>query len=293
MTIIFSFPGSEQLVDKIITKLSYQKGNITTRRFPDGESYLRINDDVKAQDIVIIASLDHPDDKIMPLLFFAKTCRELGAKKITLVAPYLGYMRQDIRFKAGEAVTSDIFAQLISQYFDTLITIDPHLHRHKTLGEIYTIPTKIIHAANAVTKWIKDNVKKPLLIGPDEESQQWVHDMAEKTNAPFLILEKVRHGDKDVEISVPEVKKFADHTPILVDDIISTGRTMIETMKHLQKAKMLAPICIGVHAIFADDAYINLQNAGASKIISCNTIPHPSNNIDMSGDIIEALTHSR
>ena len=121
-----------------------------------------------------------------------------------------------------------------------------------------------------------------MLIGPDEESEQWVADVAKKADANFTVLKKIRHGDNDVEVSVPHIEKFKTYTPILVDDIISTGRTMIETIHHLKTAGMQAPICIGVHAVFAENAYQNLQNAGAAKIITCNTIPHPTNKIDIS-----------
>src|SRR5208282_2354296 len=129
-----------------------------------------------------------------------------------------------------------------------MITIDPHLHRRSSLAEIYSIPTKVAHAANHISAWIKSNIDKPVLIGPDAESEQWVADVANKAGAHFTVLKKIRHGDNDVEVSVPQVDEYKTYTPVLVDDIISTGRTMIETINHLKKAGMKAPVCIGVHA---------------------------------------------
>jgi ribose-phosphate pyrophosphokinase len=217
----------------------------------------------------------------MALLFFTKVAKEIGARRVGLVAPYLGYMRQDKRFHEGEAITSNIFAAFLSQHIDWLVTIDPHLHRHKALEEIYTIPSKVLHAADTLSTWVKETVHKPLLIGPDEESEQWVSDVAQKANAPFIVLKKTRHGDRDVEVSVPHMAAYKDHTPILVDDIISTSRTMIETVAHLKKAGTKPPICIGVHGVFAKGAYESLLKAGIEKVVTCNTIIHPSNAIDI------------
>jgi ribose-phosphate pyrophosphokinase len=199
-----------------------------------------------------------------------------------LITPYLAYMRQDKRFKPGEGITSEYFAQLISQFAETIITVDPHLHRRSSLAEIYAIPATVVHAANHISEWIKNNVDNPVLIGPDSESEQWVSEVAKNANAPFIVLEKIRHGDKDVEVSVPHLAKYKSHTPVLVDDIISTARTMIETVGHLKRAGMKPPICIGVHAVFSGNAYKDILNAGAEKAITCNTIQHESNGIDIS-----------
>ena len=239
--------------------------------------------------VVFITSLNQPNTKILPLLLAAETARSLGASKITLIAPYLAYMRQDKVFEPGQGITSSYFAKLISTYFDELITIDPHLHRWHTLSAIYNIPTHVLHATKSIAQWIHRHVKKPLLIGPDAESNQWVEKIAAAAHAPYLILEKTRKGDSTIEVSIPNIENYHNMTPILIDDIISTGMTMIGTIKHLQSLKMPQPICIGVHAIFADNAYQNLLATGVDKIITCNTIPHPSNGIDICQDITDFL----
>ena len=280
--LIFNIFGNHLLAEEISKLLDFKIGSITLRSFPDEETYLKINDNVKDKDIIIIDSLERPNQKILPLLFVAETIRELGGKRIGLVAPYLAYMRQDKRFKPGEAITSQYFAKLLSEYFDWLITVDPHLHRYGDLNEIYSIPGSVIQSASQISKWITQNIKKPLLIGPDIESEQWVSEIARGSLSPYVILNKIRKGDHDVEVSIPEVKQYVDYQPVLIDDIISTGRTMIETIKHLHEAKMTLPICIGVHAVFADNSYGQLQNAGVKQIVTCNTISHISNGIDLS-----------
>lgn len=287
--LIFNLFGNHLLVENISKQLDFKIGNVTIRNFPDQETYLKINDTVHNSDIIIVDSLDKPNEKILPLLFLAETIRELGAKRIGLVAPYLAYMRQDKRFNTGEAITSQYFSKLISQYFDWLLTVDPHLHRYHDLGEIYTIKTLVIQAASQISNWIIQNVKMPLLIGPDMESEQWVSEIAKASNAPYVIFKKTRRGDQDVTVVLPEIKKYENYQPVLIDDIISTGHTMLETIKQLNKAKMPAPICIGVHAVFAGNAYDQLQNSGVKKIVTCNTINHVSNGIDLSAIISETI----
>lgn len=282
MSLLFAYPDNEEQAVSFVKEAGHELGVVKIHHFPDGESLVQLETDVKDRDVILFCSLDHPDSKAMTIMFFAKTVKELGAKSVGLITPYLGYMRQDKRFHEGEAITSNIFAAFLSQHFDSLITIDPHLHRHKEMSEIYTIPAQVIHAADAIADWIKDNIDKPVLVGPDEESDQWVSDVAQRAGAAYTVLTKTRHGDRDVEVSVPDVDQYKDHTPVLVDDIISTARTMIAAVKHLKEAGMKPPVCIGVHAVFAGDGYEALQAAGTGKIITCNTIPHPTNAIDLS-----------
>jgi ribose-phosphate pyrophosphokinase len=132
-----------------------------------------------------------------------------------------------------------------------------------------------------LSQWIGAEVTRPLLIGPDGESEQWVASVAQAANAPCVVLEKIRRGDRDVEVSVPEVERWRDNTPVLVDDIISTAHTMIETVNHLRNAGMKPSVCVAIHAVFADDAYRELRDAGAERIVTANTIAHPSNGIDV------------
>lgn len=286
-TILFSLPGNEELTRKLAEQLQFETGISNIRQFPDGETYVQIKSDVKGKRVVLVCTLHQPDNKLLPIYFLSKTAKDLGADCTCLIAPYLAYMRQDKRFHTGEGITSAYFGSLVSQFADTLVTVDPHLHRRSSLSEVYDIPNKVLHAANHISSWIKDNITKPVLVGPDSESEQWVSEVAKSAEAPFIVLEKIRHGDNDVEVSVPQVENYKEYTPVLVDDIISTARTMIETVQHLKKAGMKPPVCIGVHAVFAGNSYYNLKEAGTADIITCNTIPHESNRIDISDILSE------
>ena len=282
MSILFSFPKNMNLAKKIAFNLLIPLGEMPLRQFPDGESYVRLLSDVHGKQVIIVCSLDAPNQKIAELLFFASVAKELGAQSVGIVAPYLGYMRQDKRFTSGEAVTSKIFAEIISQYFDWLITVDPHLHRYEFLNEIYSIPCTVVHTVDLIRQWIHDTVKDPLIIGPDKESEQWAFAVAKKLEAPSIALKKIRRGDRDVDISVPNVDQYLEYTPVLVDDIISTGRTMIETLKKLYDVGFRTSVCVGIHGLFVDSAYEELLNAGVTQVATTNTVLHKTNTIDVS-----------
>lgn len=289
--LIFALPGNETLTNQLLKHLSLEAGDYLIRSFPDGETYIQIISEVEKREVVLVCTLNLPNEKMVPLFLLASTLRKMACSKITLVTPYLSYMRQDQQFHAGESITSEHFAKLLSSFVDELITIDPHLHRRKSLDEIYSIPSQVYHAAPLISNWIKQHVPQAVLIGPDGESEQWVSRVAEMAGAPYTVLTKERFGDEQVKVSIPNVEKYREtHTPVLVDDIISTARTMIETIQHLKNEKMKPPVCIGVHAVFAGDAYEKLKQSGCGSIVTCNTIPHESNQIDISSLLSDSIS---
>ena len=288
-SLLLALPHNEELATRLAHLLPATQGTLTVRAFPDGETYVRVLADCAGRDVIILAALDRPNDKVMPLTFLADAVREMGARRVGLVAPYLGYMRQDTRFNAGEAVTSRSFAATLERCFDWLATVDPHLHRYRTLGDLYRIPARVAHAAPALGAWIRDNVSSPVLVGPDSESAQWVEAVAAVAGAPYFLMEKERLGDRQVRLKAPDVSRWADLTPVLVDDIISTAQTMARAAALLQEKGMRAPLCAGVHAIFAAGAREALQAAGVRTVVTCNTISHPTNAIDVAPALAAAV----
>jgi len=287
--ILFSLNAAEGLDARLCREFDFEPGELVRRQFPDGETYLRLVSPVAGRDVVLLCSLDRPDPKTPPLLFAAAAAREQGARRIGLVAPYLSYMRQDRAFQPGEAVTSVTYARLISTAFDWLVTVDPHLHRHPTLDAVYTIPSIAVSAAGPIAAWIRQAVENPLLIGPDEESAQWVESIARLADVPSTVLHKTRHGDYDVSISGSELEAGPGTTPVIIDDIVSSARTMIEAVRLARAAGSSSPVCIGVHAIFAEDSFARLQTAGPAEIVTSNTISHPSNAIDVTEELGAAI----
>ena len=280
--LLLAYPGHESLAQSLRRELQAEPVAFELRSFPDGETYLRIDSDVRDRPVLVLCTLHRPDTRILPLIFIVRTLRELGARSVGLVAPYLGYMRQDKRFHPGEAVTSEIFAQLVSRAADWLVTMDPHLHRRRSLGEIYSIPTVVTHAAPLLSEWIRAHIEDPLVVGPDAESEQWVGSVAQGVPCPHVVLEKTRRGDRDVSVSaVAEIERWRGRTPVLVDDIISSARTLVEVVRQFRAADFAAPVCVGVHGVFADGALESLLAAGAGRVVTTNTIAHASNVIDV------------
>lgn len=280
MTVYIPMPGNEAMAAELVALTDGELGSLEMRRFPDEETYVRIASDVKGKAVELVCTLARPDPQLPGLLFAANTVRELGATSVGLIAPYLAYMRQDKRFSDGESVSSRHFARLLSGAFDHVVTVDPHLHRIHDLSEVFSIKTTVVHAAPALADWIKAHVATALIIGPDSESEQWVSVVAKRAGAPHLVLSKVRHGDRNVEVTAPGLENWIGYQPVLVDDIASSGRTMIEAAKHFETAGFPKPVCIVVHALFAERSYEELKSVSL-RVVSTTSVPHPSSKISI------------
>lgn len=259
------------------------------RCFPDGETYIRLNSDVKDQDVLVVCQLHHPNHKTIDLMYLSETLKQLGARSVGLIAPYLAYMRQDKQFHDGECITSRHFSRWISERFDWLVTIDPHLHRYHSLDEIYSIPSRVVHATGVIAEYLKAKVNNPLVIGPDAESEQWANAVAAEAGCDAIVLEKIRSGDRQVEVSLPQLSDYPDHQPVLVDDIISTGKTMIKAAENIVQLGGKETLCLGVHAVFARGALDDMKQAPISDVVTCNCIEHETNGMDISGLLADAV----
>ena len=287
--LLFTFSAAASLAQGLASRLDAETGAIERRQFPDGESYVRFESAVEGRDVILLCTLDRPDAKCLALLFAAEAARDQGARSVGLVAPYLAYMRQDKAFRSGEAVTSRTFARLLSERFDWLTTVDPHLHRHPSLDRLYTAPALAASAAGPIADWVRSHVPRPVLVGPDEESAQWVGRIAGLAGAPSAVFRKQRKGDFDVSLSLIQINVPPGATPVIVDDIASSARTMTEAVRSLREQGHPAPCCIAVHGIFAEDAYRELLAAGPAAIVSTNSVEHLSNLIDISGPLAAAV----
>jgi ribose-phosphate pyrophosphokinase len=283
--VLLSFPADAALAAALAPALDARLAPVNVHRFPDSESVVTLDPSLEGADVALLASLREPDPLALPLRFAADTAREFGARSVGLVAPYLAYMRQDTRFAPGQSVSAPLFARFLEQTVDWLVTVDPHLHRIARLDALYRIPTAHVSATPAVARWIATNVPDAVLIGPDAESAQWVGAIAAQAGLPYQVLTKTRRGDRDVEVSLPDAAAVAGRVPVLVDDIVSSGHTIEQTLRHLARLGLPAPVVVAIHAVFAGDAYARIEAAGAARIVSTDTIAHASNAISMASTI--------
>lgn len=287
--LLFLLDASTDLTERLMRDNHFEAGKIERRQFPDSESYVRLLTPVSGRNVVLLCSLDHPDAKTPPMLFAADAARTQGARSVGLVAPYLAYMRQDKAFRPGEAVTSVTYSRLLSSQLDWLVTVDPHLHRYPRLESIYSIPAIAASAAAPIAQWIREHVQQPFLIGPDMESRQWVEQIARLAGASFTVFTKKRSGDFEVNIEDTEAPIPPGATPVIIDDIASSARTLVKAVQALKGKGHSAPICIVVHPLFAGDAYHKLLEAGPAGIASTNTVKHTSNCIDVAGPVAAGI----
>jgi len=287
--ILMAFPEMRPLAEPLASAMGAELRALDWHHFPDGESLMTLPGDLDGADLALLANLRDPDRVALPLRFAAATAREMGAHRVGLIAPYLGYMRQDRRFEGGQAISAPLFAQFLGESFDWLVTVDPHLHRITRLGEVFPMPAMRVVSAPLLANWIKTNLQDAVLLGPDSESQQWVAEVARLAGRPYEILHKVRTGDRQVEVSVPDSAALRHGTPVILDDIASSGRTLVRTIERLVASGTRAPVCLVIHAVFAGSAHDDILAAGAVRIVTTDTIPHRSNGIGISPLLAEVI----
>lgn len=276
--LLFAFPGNEAHTRSLAALCGASEGRLNFRRFPDGEAYFRLEPELAGLPVALVCTLDHPDEKLPALMMAADTARELGARRVGLVAPYLPYMRQDRRFHPGEPVSARLVGKMISRCFDWMVTVDPHLHRINRLSQVYTTKLGVVAAAPLLAEWIAREVKQPLIVGPDSESRQWAADVAGRLGAPYAVMDKVRRGDEQVELSAPDLAAHAGRTPVFVDDIVSSGATMVQAVRQLVEKGLSSPLCVAVHALCPPTLTQELESLGA-RLVSVDTVAHPTNAI--------------
>mgnify|MGYP003627020598 CR=1 FL=1 len=296
MTIILGFDDYLPLAQQLAKSLSIPFKQVELHQFPDGETKVTLPTTLPKQ-VIICRTLNNPNAKLIELIITASAARAQGVEHITLVAPYLCYMRQDIAFHAGEAVSQKIIGNLLATYFDSVITIDPHLHRINNLSE--AIPSNqaiALHATSAMSAFLQQHVSQPMLIGPDQESEQWVKAIAKPHQWHYAIATKKRFGDKMVAVTFETNDKenrnevsLKNRDVIIVDDIASTGKTLEQAVKIIQQQAPASISIIVTHAFFVDNAITRLTNMGVANIWSSDSVLHNSNAFSIVETITEQL----
>ena len=284
------FPGYTEEARKLAAALCLPLHAIDLHRFPDGESRVKVQEVTGTA--IIFASLDHPDGKIVPLLLAAAALRAGGADRLVLLCPYLCYMRQDKAFTPGEAVSQKVIGPLLAQYFDRVITVDPHLHRTPSLSAVMPgIRADTLSATALIGDLVAAETRDAdiILVGPDSESRQWVAAVAAHADLPFLIAEKTRHGDREVDISLPEAGRVRGRRAVIIDDLISSGATICRMADLLIKAGAAGVEAVAVHVLADAPALDAMAQAGVARIRSSSSIIHATNAFSLTPLFVAAL----
>ncbi len=271
---LLCFEDEEGIARTAAQAAGYTLAVIECHRFPDGESRLRLPATLPGR-VVLWRGLQQPN--------------ELGAKHLTLVAPYMAYMRQDIEFNPGEAISQRIVGGFLAGLFDAIITIDPHLHRVDTLHEAMPVKDAIaLSGAPLLADHIATQRQHPLLVGPDEEALQWVAVAAQRHGWDHAVCRKTRHGDRDVDIELPELP-VAGRAVVLMDDVASSGHTLARAAVKLRAAGAASVDVAVTHALFAPGAVQLVRSSGVGEIWSTDCILHPSNAVSIVPEVVRSL----
>jgi len=285
---VLSFDDYEKQSRRLAQALALPYRLIQRHRFPDGESKLTLPVDLP-EHVLICQSLNQPNEKLLELLLAAKTASQLGVKQLTLVAPYLCYMRQDKAFSPGEVVSQPIVGGFLAGLFDNVITVDPHLHRIHYLEQAVPTDNAVsLSATSLMAEFLKERFKDPVILAPDSEAEQWVSRVAGPNGWHYGVCRKIRKGDKEVEITLPEIN-LSGRSVVIVDDVASSGQTLAVASKLCLSRKARHVDVLVTHALFAGDAKQRLLKAGVRNIWSTDSVSHESNIIPLAGLLKDAV----
>ena len=280
MSVLLAFDDEAALARRLADALGWSCCLIDQHAFPDGETRLRLPPALPPH-TVLLRGLQQPNGKLAPLLLAAAGARELGATRLTLVSPYLAYRRQDMAFTPGEVVSQRHLGRLLASAFDAVITVDPHLHRVATMDEV--VPGRrglALTAAPLLGAHVARQVPGALLLAPDEEAGQWVRAAAAAQGLDHAVCRKQRHGDRDVDVAMPD-HDVAGRAVVLLDDVASTGRTLAAAARGALAAGAASVDVAVTHALFVGDALSQVQAAGVRHVWSTDCVPHSSNAVSV------------
>ncbi len=287
-TLLLHFDDEQAMAQRLAHAAHLDCAAIARHHFPDGELKLRLPATLPAH-VVLLRSLDHPNEKLVELLLAARTARALGATHLTLVAPYLAYMRQDIAFNPGEVVSQQVVGGFLADLFDAVITVDPHLHRIERLEQAIAVPQAVVlSGAPLLAELLARELQRPVLIGPDAESAQWIAQAARVHGFDHGVCHKDRHGDRDVTIHLPDLD-VQGRAVVVLDDVASSGRTLAGATRLLLAAGATSVDVAVTHALFAGDALDVIQAAGVRNVWSTDCIAHASNAVSVAPALANAL----
>jgi ribose-phosphate pyrophosphokinase len=291
---VFGFLECEIQGQALAKALGVPYETVEVHYFPDSECKVRIKG--RGRRPALYRPLHFPNAKLVEVILAASVLRQDGGKDIGLIAPYLPYMRQDMAFRPGEAVSQKIVGRLLAGYFDRFIAVDPHLHRTSNLSEVFGgKPALALSGAAAMTAHLRARQvpSDVVLIGPDEESTPLVRAVAEPLGLKWTVCTKERKGDRDVRIIVPTGVVANKKSVVIVDDVVSSGVTIITLARTLRDVGVRNMDVYTTHALFDEKTKDEFTRASIRRIVSCDGVPHPTNAMSIVDIIVGGLNASR
>lgn len=277
---LFAFAEGMEPAARLATACGLPLRTIACRRFPDGESLVTVPQ--AAETALLYRSLDDANGKLVELLLAASALRDGGAKRVALITPYLAYMRQDMAFHPGEAVSQRVIGRLLADWFDAVLTVDPHLHRIARLEQaIPGIPALALSAAPALVAALEGIDPATVLVGPDSESRPWVESIARPLGLDLLVGEKVRHGDRAVSLALPGIETVHGRPALLVDDVVSSGTTLAACARLLHQAGAAGVNALATHALAQPEDLCRLRDAGIASLRATDSTAHVAGTIPL------------
>jgi len=275
--------ASKTVAEDLSKELHVPLAKTISKRFPDDELYIRVLDNISGENVIIVQTT-YPDSNIVELFLLQNVMRESDAGEVTVVIPYLGYGRQDKKFEDGEPISAKAIATLISIHADKVITVDPHKEH---LLDFFTVPAFSCSAVPELAKYLKRK-DVDMVLAPDKGAMYRAKQASNIIGCDFDYIEKTRIDGNTVEIK-PKNLEVQNKRVAIIDDIISTGGTMAQSIKELKKqgAKQIFVAC--THGLFAGDAIKKIISAGCNEIISTDTIKSEFSKVKIAPCIADVL----
>ncbi len=287
--VLHAFTDEAQPARALAEALGVECRLVDVHVVPDGEVLPTAPE--TAPTTIVYRSLARPGDKLIPLLLACDAWRRAGARRLVLVAPYLCYLRQDSVFAPGQPISQKVIGELLGDRFDRIVTVDAHLHRTPDISAIFpqTSATNL-SAAPVIAAWLQRACPAvDLVIGPDVESEPWVRQVATLLGAEHRLFAKTRLGDSDVHLALQNPADVAGRTAALVDDICSSGGTLIKAAEALKAAGVRDIVACVTHALFDAETERKLRAASVSLIASTESVIHPTNAVSLAPLLANAL----
>ena len=280
--------ASKDLAKRIARRLKAKYVDADTRTFPDGESKITFRHNLKKSVVLVVQSTYPPvDTNLLQILSIISEAKKISSK-IYAIMPYMGYARQDRQFLNGEIVTMSVVAKMLQAAgAKKAIAVDIH---SKTALRHFKIPTENVSAIPELAKYLKKlKLKNPIVVSPDTGGSLRAKKFADILKSDFITLKKSRNR-KTGKVSIRSTKADVNGKDlIIVDDIISTGGSVVKATQFLKKQKCKRVFVVCTHGLLVGDAEKNIKKAGVTQIISTNTIPRSISKVDVSGVIAQAV----